>query len=480
MNLDLDYDPLTDQLVTAPQNGSVTLRPDGSFTYEPDPGFAGQDSFTYQASDGIDTSLVAMVVLDVGRVDLDIDSDNNGYINTSANKTRMQAEDQMEAATAKPITFFGNNSPHPENSKYIPLRVRVKGGDDLFWSIHYTPNIAVYEETNNGMSLVPSNYKFPFSSHPPRNEYKVKAIDNGDSGFPSGLDKIHFVLWDANWQELERDTVTLKVQDGSSVADWVIPNDWTIDDTGFKTPMPVEGAVGPRAEGTGVDYNEYNSGDAYTRAPVQGAFSLSFTVELDPRYVHADYRPKGGDERITADDERKLSFVANSGVKIGPINQRYYEVAILDVVGWVNMIGGLAVLNDPNAWVGDKVHLVDEEGNMRYVEEPLSQLMTAVKYKGNYDDMTDAQGINATGWEDYYKILERHYNRFQALGRTYRMKVEYDGNATLTVSVAPQGSNAFSTVYQDKNFQLQGTNNYLHLQSHWGSGVRFTNMLYNP
>ncbi len=44
---DPEGDPLTAQLVSGPQNGSVTLNPDGSFTYEPDPGFAGQDSFTY-------------------------------------------------------------------------------------------------------------------------------------------------------------------------------------------------------------------------------------------------------------------------------------------------------------------------------------------------------------------------------------------------------------------------------------------------
>jgi len=97
MNLDLDYDSLTAQLVTAPQNGSVTLRPDGSFTYEPDPGFTGQDSFTYQASDGIDTSLVATVWLDVIRpvVDIDVDSNNDGWIDPE-NDPQLGTDDPIE------------------------------------------------------------------------------------------------------------------------------------------------------------------------------------------------------------------------------------------------------------------------------------------------------------------------------------------------------------------------------------------------
>ena len=64
-DFDPEGDPLTAQLVTAPQNGSVTLNPDGSFTYEPDPGFAGQDSFTYQAHDGTQESSPATVWIDV-------------------------------------------------------------------------------------------------------------------------------------------------------------------------------------------------------------------------------------------------------------------------------------------------------------------------------------------------------------------------------------------------------------------------------
>jgi hypothetical protein len=49
---DPDGDPLTVGAVTQPANGSVTLNPDGTITYTPDEDFVGNDSFTYQASDG--------------------------------------------------------------------------------------------------------------------------------------------------------------------------------------------------------------------------------------------------------------------------------------------------------------------------------------------------------------------------------------------------------------------------------------------
>jgi Domain of unknown function (DUF4082)/Bacterial Ig domain len=52
---------LTAIKVNDPANGSLTLNADGSFTYAPKAGFHGQDSFTYEATDGTATSNVATV-----------------------------------------------------------------------------------------------------------------------------------------------------------------------------------------------------------------------------------------------------------------------------------------------------------------------------------------------------------------------------------------------------------------------------------
>lgn len=66
---DPEGDTLTVNTFTQPGNGSVTDNGDGTLTYLPDPGFMGQDSFTYTASDGNGgTSSVATVTVSVGEV----------------------------------------------------------------------------------------------------------------------------------------------------------------------------------------------------------------------------------------------------------------------------------------------------------------------------------------------------------------------------------------------------------------------------
>lgn len=56
--------PLQAQLVSGPSHGSLTLNPDGSFTYAADPNYSGNDSFTYQATDGVSDSTVTTVTLE--------------------------------------------------------------------------------------------------------------------------------------------------------------------------------------------------------------------------------------------------------------------------------------------------------------------------------------------------------------------------------------------------------------------------------
>ncbi len=62
---DPDGDTLTVSLSETPTNGSVTLDADGSFVYLPDPDFAGEDLFTYLASDGSDNSEAVTVTVTV-------------------------------------------------------------------------------------------------------------------------------------------------------------------------------------------------------------------------------------------------------------------------------------------------------------------------------------------------------------------------------------------------------------------------------
>jgi len=65
-----DTDPdagttLQAQLVSGPAHGTLALSPDGGFVYSPNADFAGTDSFTYQASDGITAGNPATVIIAV-------------------------------------------------------------------------------------------------------------------------------------------------------------------------------------------------------------------------------------------------------------------------------------------------------------------------------------------------------------------------------------------------------------------------------
>lgn len=61
---DVDGDPLSFSVASAPLHGTLSgVAP--ALTYTPDPGFAGEDSFTFTASDGVASSPAATVAINV-------------------------------------------------------------------------------------------------------------------------------------------------------------------------------------------------------------------------------------------------------------------------------------------------------------------------------------------------------------------------------------------------------------------------------
>lgn len=66
---DPDGNAMTFAQTSLPQHGTLQLQPDGSFTYQPVADYSGPDSFTYQVTDGVDTSAEATVQLTITAVD---------------------------------------------------------------------------------------------------------------------------------------------------------------------------------------------------------------------------------------------------------------------------------------------------------------------------------------------------------------------------------------------------------------------------
>jgi VCBS repeat-containing protein len=73
---DPDNDPLTAQLVSTTSHGALTFNANGSFNYVPKTNFNGTDTFTYRAYDGIVTSNLATVTINVTAVN-DVPIANN-------------------------------------------------------------------------------------------------------------------------------------------------------------------------------------------------------------------------------------------------------------------------------------------------------------------------------------------------------------------------------------------------------------------
>jgi VCBS repeat-containing protein len=76
---DVDGDPLTASVVSAPGNGTLTLNGDGSFDYTPGADFNGSDSFTYQVSDGLGGTDTAVASITVAPVNDDPVAVADGY-----------------------------------------------------------------------------------------------------------------------------------------------------------------------------------------------------------------------------------------------------------------------------------------------------------------------------------------------------------------------------------------------------------------
>jgi hypothetical protein len=190
-------------------------------------------------------------------------------------------------------------------------------------------------------------------------------------------------------------------------------------------------------------------------------FDYSFDTSRNPDdgYVQA----------ATGTNPKKLSFVGNSGVKFGDVsdpnpNKKAYEAAILDVSSMIDVGGGLQVFDGG----------IDNYGNVidpPYLTEPLNRLMTGVKYGGDYSKMSDYNAVNPSDPPtsgDFYQTLVNNASRGSG-----HMTIEatLTGAATYAVGIYIDGS----LTYYDDGESIENLNQ-IYLQSHWGSGVVFSNL----
>ena len=415
-------------------------------------------------------------------VDLDIDSDNNGYINTSANVSRMLVEDVMELGSPKPITYRSSNGNAPEEFFWVPLRLSC-GNSALVSYYQFIYNSDILEirsdYTDSDTAINPSQHYFTTGeSNRLSDTYYVRARAAG------GVQHIKIQAYDSCYQMISNvyDIVAVDIQDGSSadISDWVIPSGWTIDGNCFITPKPAtSNTVGPKNEGSGV---EANSGNAFFDGNCENGFTLSldysFVRNTSDRYANGFLMPDSGhtedgattgrgNEVINGDDA-KMGFFGNSGVKIFNL----YEIQIFDTAALMN---GLNIVegNVKNGAVED----IDKD-DVTYMGDNVNSLISGIPYnssdKTQYSDLQAAVALQQT--VNHMTInFTRNKNSSDEYINSYSIVVTLNNITVYSNSEVTSGTGGASgtSLWKD-NGTLR--NNKVFLQSHWGSGVTFSNI----
>lgn len=142
--LDNDSDPDGDSLIATvvdtPTNGTVGLNTNGSFEYTPDTGFTGEDSFTYEASDGaggIDQATVALTVTEATtpttNYTVSITDTNSPVTEGETLSVTVLVENVGEAGSTQPVileAFDGSEA----DSQSISLNADETSNITLDWS----------------------------------------------------------------------------------------------------------------------------------------------------------------------------------------------------------------------------------------------------------------------------------------------------------------------------------------------------------
>jgi hypothetical protein len=142
---DADNDPITvDSYDSASSaGGSVAMLTDGSFDYTPPSGFTGDDTFTYVATDGTDTSNAATVTITVSAVGVGPTARGDAYA-TPVGKTL-----DVVASRVSGVLYndFGGTAPLTAELVSGPANGTLQLNSD--GSFDYTPNATLTDNDND-------------------------------------------------------------------------------------------------------------------------------------------------------------------------------------------------------------------------------------------------------------------------------------------------------------------------------------------
>jgi len=431
-------------------------------------------------------------------IDVDVDSDNNGYITPY--------DDDLEDVNGRSIVYFPSEINPPNDYKEVDINLNWSELDGNLTDYRIgisTPTGIIIRSRSNPELTFPSNESNETPTFSPSETvHTFYAVANAPNA--SSLAPVRVTLEkkdDAgNWIPVASDTIAFDVQNSEDASDWIVPSGWRIGEDGSLTTYAIRnGAFGPVTPGSSITTNE---GCAYSRQAFVDSFELSFNYEFlhNEDYFEANqpgnYGYVQGDTNKDYDidnsiDEQKLSFVGNSGVKIGGFSG-VPEVAILDFCAMVDMVGNgdkdLGIAEIAKSLVEHKgTSIGNSTGNtLFYKEEELFKLLHGVKYgdaalanfapNTNYNKLLDdaLKSLNSPDQETQQRAFKEFLSEYYDLcNNSNGMSIKFC-KGQLTVSLKQKNNIPDVLIYQGNGIDLG--NKRLYLQSHHGSGVRFSNV----
>ena len=436
------------------------------------------------------------------KVDIDVDSDNNGYITPY--------DDDLEDVNGRSIVYFPSEITPPIDYKEVDINLNWSELDGNLTDYRIgisTPTGIIIRSRSNPELTFPSNESNETPTFSPSETvHTFYAVANAPNA--SSLAPVRVTLEkkdDAgNWIPVASDTIAFNIQNSNDASDWIVPSGWRIGEDGSLTTYAIQnGAFGPVTPGSSIITNE---GCAYSRQAFAEGFTLSFNYEFLHNEDYFGVNKPGNYGYVQGDtnkdydidnsiDEKKLSFVGNSGVKIGGASG-VTEVAILDFCAMVDMVGNgdkdLGIAEIAKSLVEHRgTSIGNSTGNtLFYKEEELFKLLHGVIYNDDFDDALSnnfAKPITPSSSDTNYNELlndafksnnKAKYITF--LDEYYKLCSNSNGmiitfeSGQLTVRLKQKSGLSDVLVYQANGIDVK--DKQLYLQTHHGSGVRFSNV----
>src|SRR5438093_470037 len=133
---DVDGDPLTAALATAPTKGTLALNANGSFTYTLNANVNGSDTFTYRASDGTHTSQLETLTITITRL-------NHAHVATNDSYATAEDTPLTVAAPSVPTRRSSDLDGDPLTAALATAPTKGTLALNANGSFTYTPNANV-------------------------------------------------------------------------------------------------------------------------------------------------------------------------------------------------------------------------------------------------------------------------------------------------------------------------------------------------